>query len=85
MLLGLGANDFSCAQNSQNPVILPASSVTIDRDTIARHLLSDSTDPFNRSKLTMDMLTIDHALVVSLTLTRRTYVYLLVATSLPVY
>lgn len=28
----------------------------MDRDTIARHLLSDQSDPFNRNPLTMDML-----------------------------
>jgi ubiquitin conjugation factor E4 A len=39
-----------------DPVILPSSHITIDRSTIARHLLSDQTDPFNRSPLTMDML-----------------------------
>lgn len=62
-----------------DPVILPSSKITIDRQTIARleffclfkaflykiciiillilfrHLLSDQTDPFNRSPLTMDM------------------------------
>ncbi|KAK2589180.1 hypothetical protein KPH14_001996 [Odynerus spinipes] len=38
-----------------DPVILPSSRITIDRQTIARHLLSDQTDPFNRSPLTMDM------------------------------
>lgn len=37
-----------------DPVILPSSHVTVDRSTIARHLLSDQTDPFNRSPLTMD-------------------------------
>lgn len=37
-----------------DPVILPSSKVTVDRSTIARHLLSDQTDPFNRSPLTMD-------------------------------
>lgn len=37
-----------------DPVILPSSKVTVDRTTIARHLLSDQTDPFNRSPLTMD-------------------------------
>ncbi|XP_014600806.1 PREDICTED: ubiquitin conjugation factor E4 A [Polistes canadensis] len=39
-----------------DPVILPSSKITIDRRTIARHLLSDQTDPFNRSPLTMDMI-----------------------------
>lgn len=37
-----------------DPVILPSSKVTVDRTTIARHLLSDQSDPFNRSPLTMD-------------------------------
>ncbi len=37
-----------------NPVILPSSKVTVDRSTIARHLLSDQSDPFNRSPLTME-------------------------------
>ncbi|XP_054854437.1 ubiquitin conjugation factor E4 A isoform X2 [Eublepharis macularius] len=37
-----------------DPVLLPSSRVTVDRSTIARHLLSDQTDPFNRSPLTMD-------------------------------
>ncbi|KAI1230683.1 hypothetical protein IHE44_0008558, partial [Lamprotornis superbus] len=39
-----------------DPVILPSSRVTVDRSTIARHLLSDQTDPFNRSPLTMDQI-----------------------------
>ncbi|CAK9829483.1 Ubiquitin conjugation factor E4 A [Anthophora retusa] len=42
-----------------DPVILPSSNITIDRQTIARHLLSDQTDPFNRSPLTMDMVKSD--------------------------
>ncbi|KAL8124632.1 putative ubiquitin conjugation factor E4 [Apium graveolens] len=40
----------------QDPVILPSSRITVDRPVIQRHLLSDSTDPFNRSHLTADML-----------------------------
>ena len=36
------------------PVTLPSSRVTVDRSTIARHLLSDQSDPFNRSPLTME-------------------------------
>ncbi|PON40797.1 Ubiquitin conjugation factor E4, core [Parasponia andersonii] len=40
----------------RDPVILPSSRITIDRAVIQRHLLSDSTDPFNRSHLTADML-----------------------------
>ena len=35
-------------------MILPSSKMTVDRSTIARHLLSDQTDPFNRAPLTMD-------------------------------
>nr|XP_022906480.1 ubiquitin conjugation factor E4 A [Onthophagus taurus] len=37
-----------------DPVILPSSKQIVDRTTIARHLLSDQTDPFNRSPLTLD-------------------------------
>ena len=48
----------------QNPVILPGSKVTMERSVIARHLLSDQTDPFNRSELTLDMVTDDDALKV---------------------
>ncbi|KAH6791522.1 U-box domain-containing protein [Perilla frutescens var. hirtella] len=40
----------------KDPVILPSSRVVVDRPVIQRHLLSDSTDPFNRSHLTADML-----------------------------
>ncbi|CAA0828388.1 Probable ubiquitin conjugation factor E4 [Striga hermonthica] len=40
----------------KDPVILPSSKVIVDRPVIQRHLLSDSTDPFNRSHLTVDML-----------------------------
>lgn len=39
-----------------NPVILPTSSITMDEAVIHRHLLSDSTDPFNRKPLTREML-----------------------------
>ncbi|GMJ04118.1 Mutant, snc1 -enhancing 3, r Ubiquitin Fusion Degradation Protein2 [Hibiscus trionum] len=39
----------------KDPVILPSSRITIDRPVIQRHLLSDSTDPFNRSHLTAEM------------------------------
>ncbi|KAI9396390.1 hypothetical protein POPTR_004G121200v4 [Populus trichocarpa] len=40
----------------KDPVILPSSRITVDRPVIQRHLLSDNTDPFNRSHLTVDML-----------------------------
>jgi len=39
----------------ENPVKLPSGNV-VDKSTIARHLLSDQTDPFNRAPLTMEML-----------------------------
>jgi len=37
------------------PVLLPSSKKILDKSTIARHLLSDPKDPFNRSPLTLDM------------------------------
>eukprot|EP01113_Clastostelium_recurvatum_P014474 TRINITY_DN1788_c0_g1_i3.p1 TRINITY_DN1788_c0_g1~~TRINITY_DN1788_c0_g1_i3.p1 ORF type:complete len:1204 (-),score=380.22 TRINITY_DN1788_c0_g1_i3:63-3674(-) len=40
----------------EDPVILPSSGQTVDRAIITRHLLSDPTDPFNRSPLTVEML-----------------------------
>ncbi|KAJ0846292.1 putative U box domain, Zinc finger, RING/FYVE/PHD-type, ubiquitin conjugation factor E4, core [Helianthus annuus] len=40
----------------KDPVILPSSRIIVDRPVIQRHLLSDATDPFNRSHLTPDML-----------------------------
>lgn len=46
----------------KDPVILPSSRITVDRHVIQRHLLSDSTDPFNRSHLTVDMLIPDEEL-----------------------
>ena len=38
----------------EDPVILPTSKITIDRATIKAHLLSDSTDPFNRMPLKLE-------------------------------
>ncbi|XP_074648807.1 ubiquitin conjugation factor E4 A-like [Tubulanus polymorphus] len=37
-----------------DPVLLPASQTIVDRSTIARHLLSDQFDPFNRQPLTLN-------------------------------
>lgn len=37
-----------------DPVLLPSSKIIVDRSTISRHLLSDQTDPFNRSPLSME-------------------------------
>ncbi|XP_022107418.1 ubiquitin conjugation factor E4 A-like [Acanthaster planci] len=37
-----------------DPVTLPSSRIVMERAVIARHLLSDHTDPFNRSPLTME-------------------------------
>ena len=39
-----------------DPVKLPLSNVILDRKTIETHLLSDPTDPFNRTPLSKDML-----------------------------
>ena len=39
-----------------DPILLPSSKTIIDRSTILTHLLSDSTDPFNRSALSREML-----------------------------
>ena len=39
----------------KDPVLLPTSNVTVDRSTIVSHLLNDSTDPFNRQHLTVEM------------------------------
>jgi len=38
-----------------DPVMLPASKNIVDRTVIARHILSDQTDPFNRQPLSLDM------------------------------
>lgn len=43
----------------RDPVILPSSKNIVDRAVIARHILSDQTDPFNRSPLSLDMVTPD--------------------------
>ena len=39
-----------------DPVLLPTSGTVMDRAVITRHLLNSSTDPFNRSPLSMDQL-----------------------------
>ncbi|KAF7721031.1 hypothetical protein EC973_005541 [Apophysomyces ossiformis] len=39
----------------EDPVLLPTSSVIVDRSTIRAHLLGDTRDPFNRAPLSMDM------------------------------
>ena len=36
-----------------DPVLLPTSKVVVDRSVIAKHLLSDPIDPFNRQPLQM--------------------------------
>ncbi|XP_065193245.1 ubiquitin conjugation factor E4 A-like [Sycon ciliatum] len=45
---------MSCVMS--DPVRLPTSGNVVDRVTIMRHLLTDQSDPFNRSPLTPDML-----------------------------
>lgn len=37
-----------------DPVILPMSKATLDRDTIRQHLLSDPTDPYNRQPMKIE-------------------------------
>tara|TARA_Y100000389_G_scaffold92241_1_gene88862 strand:- start:2201 stop:4429 length:2229 start_codon:yes stop_codon:yes gene_type:complete len=39
-----------------NPVILPSSGMILDKWTICNHLLSNESDPFNREKLTIEIL-----------------------------
>lgn len=39
----------------RDPVLLPTSGKIVDRQTIARHILSDQTDPFNRMPMTMNL------------------------------
>eukprot|EP00879_Flechtneria_rotunda_P003084 GHRR01003305.1.p1 GENE.GHRR01003305.1~~GHRR01003305.1.p1 ORF type:complete len:773 (+),score=310.18 GHRR01003305.1:253-2319(+) len=46
----------------QDPVKLPDSQVFVDRNTIERHLLSSSTDPFSRAPLTPEQLVSDNEL-----------------------
>ncbi|KAL2867933.1 ubiquitin-ubiquitin ligase UFD2 [Aspergillus lucknowensis] len=46
----------------EDPVVLPASKISIDRATIRSHLLSDPHDPFNRVPLKMEDVTPDTAL-----------------------
>lgn len=38
----------------EDPVLLPTSKLSVDRSTIRSHLLSDPTDPFNRSPLKIE-------------------------------
>jgi hypothetical protein len=40
----------------ENPIKLPISDIFMDKSVIIKHLLSDETDPFNRSKLTPEMI-----------------------------
>eukprot|EP00761_Pharyngomonas_kirbyi_P004692 gb/GECH01004697.1/.p1 GENE.gb/GECH01004697.1/~~gb/GECH01004697.1/.p1 ORF type:complete len:978 (+),score=273.08 gb/GECH01004697.1/:1-2934(+) len=40
----------------KDPVILPSSRLVMERSVIERHLLSDATDPFNRTPLSADQL-----------------------------
>ena len=46
--------DEITAEIMSDPVRLPSGKV-VDRPTIARHLLSDETDPFNRQRCTLEM------------------------------
>mgnify|MGYP006089882507 CR=1 FL=1 len=58
MLARRGAAQFVDPLTSElmtDPVELPTSNQIVDRKTIAQQLLNDPLDPFNRKKLTMDM------------------------------
>jgi len=46
----------------EDPVVLPHSGVTVDRQTIQRHLLSSATDPFSRAPLSIEELMPNDAL-----------------------
>lgn len=46
----------------KDPVILPSSGYTMDRSSIAQHLLNDQSDPFTRVSLTVDQLQPNHEL-----------------------
>lgn len=64
-LLSNAPEQFLCPIMScvmKDPVRLPSSGVVVERSTIARHLLSDQSDPFNRAPLTMDMVEPDNLL-----------------------
>lgn len=50
----------------EDPVILPASQMTIDRATIRSHLLSDPNDPFNRVPLKIEDVTPSKSLLAGL-------------------
>lgn len=50
----------------EDPVILPASQMTIDRATIRSHLLSDPNDPFNRVPLKIEDVTPSKSLLADL-------------------
>jgi ubiquitin conjugation factor E4 B len=39
-----------------DPVMLPSSKNIVDRSTIETHLLSDASDPFNRTSLSKELL-----------------------------
>jgi len=56
-LMGDIPDDFTdpiMATLMRDPVILPASRAVLDRPTIARHLLTDPFDPFNRQPLKLE-------------------------------
>jgi hypothetical protein len=54
LLIKDAVTDPLMATLMEDPVILPTSRTRIDRQTIKAHLLSDATDPFNRSPLKIE-------------------------------
>lgn len=64
-LLADAPEEFLCPIMSilmMEPVLLPSSRKIVDRSTISRHLLSDQSDPFNRSPLSMEQVKVDEEL-----------------------
>jgi len=64
-LLADAPEEFLCPIMSvlmTEPVLLPSSRKIVDRSTISRHLLSDQSDPFNRSPLSMDQVRVEEEL-----------------------
>jgi ubiquitin conjugation factor E4 B len=50
----IGHTDPLMATLMRDPIMLPSSKTIVDRSTIKSHLLSDTTDPFNRSPLSIE-------------------------------
>ena len=40
----------------EEPIMLPSTKVIMDKTVITRHLINEQEDPFNRDRLTMEMI-----------------------------